>query len=85
MTIKILGPGCVNCRTLERRTLEALQSMSLRADVQKVEDIEGIVSYGVIRTPGLVIDEKVVWQGGVPSVSKIEELIRARRVEVGVQ
>ena len=59
--------------------------MSLRADVQKVEDYEGIVSYGIMRTPGLVIDEKIVWQGGVPSVLKIQELIRDRLAEVGAQ
>jgi small redox-active disulfide protein 2 len=75
MTIKVLGPGCINCRTLERRTREALTELNLQADVLKVEDLDGIVSYGIFRTPGLVIDEKVMFQGGVPSVSKIKELI----------
>lgn len=77
MTIKVLGPGCINCKTLERRTLEALEHLNLQAEVQKVEDLDGIVSYGVMRTPGLVIDEKVVWQGGVPTTAKIQELILA--------
>lgn len=77
MTIKVLGPGCLNCRTLERRTLAALAEMGLDADVGKVADLEGIASYGVMRTPGLVIDERVVWQGGVPTVDKIKELITA--------
>ncbi len=77
MTIKVLGPGCMNCRTLERRTLDAVAEMNLQATVSKVSDLEGIASYGVMRTPGLVIDEKLVWQGGVPSIDKIKELITA--------
>jgi small redox-active disulfide protein 2 len=75
MIIKILGPGCINCRTLERRTQQVLQELGKLAEIQKVEDIERIVSYGILRTPGLVIDESVVWQGGVPSVEKIKGLI----------
>ena len=77
MTIKVLGPGCMNCRTLERRTLDALEQMSAKASVEKVTDLDGIASYGVMRTPGLVIDEKLVWQGGVPTVEKIKQLITA--------
>ena len=77
MTIKVLGPGCMNCRTLERRTLDALAEMHLQADVEKVAELDGIASYGVLRTPGLVIDEKLVWQGGVATVEKIKELIAA--------
>ncbi len=77
MTIKVLGPGCMNCRTLERRTVDALAAMDVRPPCEKVADLEGIASYGVMRTPGLVIDEKLVWQGGVPTVEKIKELITA--------
>jgi small redox-active disulfide protein 2 len=77
MTIKVLGPGCMNCRTLERRTNDALAQMDTTATVVKVTDLEGISSYGVMRTPGLVIDEKLVWQGGVPTVERIKELITA--------
>ena len=83
MTIRVLGPGCMNCKTLERRTREALEQMNFQANVEKVEDLDRIVSYGIMRTPGLVIDEKVVWQGGVPSVEKIKEFISAQRGEVG--
>lgn len=77
MTIKVLGPGCMNCRTLERRTIEALEKSGIQATVQKVVDLDGIASYGVMRTPGLVIDEKVVVQGRVPTVEQIQELIAA--------
>jgi small redox-active disulfide protein 2 len=83
MTIRVLGPGCMNCKTLERRTREALEQMNFQANVEKIEDLDRIVSYGIMRTPGLVIDEKVVWQGGVPSVEKIKEFISAQRGEVG--
>jgi small redox-active disulfide protein 2 len=77
MTIKVLGPGCMNCRTLERRTIEALEQLGVQAKVDKVVDLDSITSYGVMRTPGLVIDEKLVWQGGVPTVERIKELITA--------
>jgi small redox-active disulfide protein 2 len=75
MIIKVLGPGCTNCKTLERRTIEALEKLGIQATVEKVVDLDGISSYGVMRTPGLVIDGNLVWQGGVPSVEKIRELI----------
>jgi len=77
MTIKVLGPGCMNCKTLERRTVEALEKSGIQATLEKVVDLDGIASYGVMRTPGLVIDEKLVWQGGVPTVERIKELITA--------
>lgn len=77
MTIKVLGPGCMNCRTLERRTIEALEQLGVQANVEKVLDLDSITSYGVMRTPGLVIDERLVWQGGVPTVDRIKELITA--------
>lgn len=77
MTIQVLGPGCMNCRTLEQRTRDAVAQLHIDAVVDKVTDLNGIASYGVLRTPGLVINEKVVWQGGVPPVEKIKELITA--------
>jgi hypothetical protein len=67
----------MNCRTLERRTIEALERLGVQAKVDKVVDLDSITSYGVMRTPGLVIDEKLVWQGGVPTVERIKELIMA--------
>ncbi len=85
MTIKVLGPGCMNCRTLERRTLEALEKTGIQATVEKVVDLDGIVAYGVMRTPGLVINEKVVVQGRVPTVEQIQELIAAEANKVAAQ
>jgi hypothetical protein len=67
----------MNCRTLERRTIEALEQLGVQANVEKVLDLDSITSYGVMRTPGLVIDERLVWQGGMPTVDRIKELITA--------
>jgi small redox-active disulfide protein 2 len=75
MTIKVLGSGCMNCRTLEKRTREAIASLNVTATVEKVEDMQKIASYGILRTPGLVVDEKVVAYGHVPTVDAIKGLI----------
>ncbi|MEW5798673.1 MAG: thioredoxin family protein [Bacteroidota bacterium] len=75
MTIKVLGPGCMNCRTLEQRTIEALKKMNLEASIEKVTDFQQIASYGVLRTPGLVVENKVLVQGRVPTVAQIQELL----------
>ncbi len=75
MKIKVLGPGCMNCQTLASRTLEAIRQLKIDATVEKVEDIQAIASYGILRTPGLVIDEEVVSYGKVPKVEEIKVLI----------
>lgn len=75
MNIKVLGPGCMNCKTLERRTIEALQELKIDAKVEKVEEYQKIAGYGIMRTPGLVIDEKVVSCGVVPKVEEIKSMI----------
>jgi len=76
MTIKVLGPGCMNCKTLEQRTQQALEQLNIEAHIEKVADYPGIMSYGIMSTPGLVIDEKVVSQGRVPALDAIKELIK---------
>ncbi len=76
MEIKILGTGCANCKTLEKATINALAEMNVAANVSKVEDITKIMAYGIMRTPGLVIDEKVVLSGRVPSISELKEIIQ---------
>jgi small redox-active disulfide protein 2 len=75
MNIKILGPGCRNCQNLERATREALDALGLEATVEKVEDVADIVGYGVMATPGLVVDEHVLVSGRVPSAAEIRELL----------
>lgn len=75
--IKILGPGCRNCKNLERVTREALDQLGLVATVQKVEDYAAIMRYGVMSTPGLVVDEKVLTSGRVPKSAEIKQLLMA--------
>lgn len=75
MEIKVLGTGCAKCKTLEQRTLEAVKELKLTADVQKVEDIVEIMNLGVMTTPALVVDGKVVVKGKAPSVSEIKDLL----------
>ncbi len=75
MEIKVLGTGCPKCRTLEQHTKDAVAQLGLAANVSKVEDIVAIMNYGVMTTPALVIDEKVVVKGKVPSVNDIKTLL----------
>jgi small redox-active disulfide protein 2 len=75
MNVKVLGTGCAKCKALEKVTLEAIAEMGVSAEVEKVEDIQKIIGYGVMRTPALVINEKVVLSGRLPSLSEIKEII----------
>jgi len=75
MEIKILGTGCPKCKALEKATINALAKLDIAANVSKVEDIMQIMNYGVISTPALVIDEKVVIKGRVPSENEIKEIL----------
>ena len=74
MIIKILGPGCTNCKNLERATREALDQLGMDAEVEKVEDYAAIMGYGIMSTPGLVVDEKVLVSGRVPKPAEIKQL-----------
>ena len=75
MEIKVLGTGCPKCKMLEKATNEAISKLNLDAIVTKEEDIVKIMQYGVMSTPGLVINEKVVLSGRVPSMDEIKKLI----------
>ena len=77
MQIKILGSGCANCAALERRTREALADLHLSADISKVTDYGDIAGYGVMRTPALVVDEKVLLVGRVPDRATVAGLLTA--------
>lgn len=75
MEIKVLGTACSKCKSLEKITLEAVNELGLNATVTKEEDIIKIMQYGVMRTPGLVIDEKVVISGRIPSLKELKSLL----------
>lgn len=75
MEIKILGTGCPKCKTLEKLTRETIEKEGIDASITKEEDIMKIMAYGVMQTPGLVIDEKVVFSGRVPSTKELNELL----------
>lgn len=77
MIIKVLGPGCNNCKTLERVTREAVAELGIEATIEKIEDYPTIAGYGVMSTPALVIDEKVVTSGRVPTPAHLRELLTA--------
>ncbi len=71
--IKILGTGCANCKATQRLVEQVVGERALQARIDKVEDMAAIVRYGVMATPGVVIDGKVVHGGGVPSRAQVEQ------------
>ncbi|MEE4255614.1 MAG: thioredoxin family protein [Bacteroidales bacterium] len=75
MEIKILGTGCPKCNSLEKITRKALDKAGIEATIEKVEDIMEIMEYGIMRTPGLVINGEVKIAGHLPSEKEITELL----------
>lgn len=75
MDIKILGTGCAKCNSLEKLTKQVVDELGLEATITKEEDIIKIMEYGIMRTPGLVINEKVVLYGRVPTSKEMQNLI----------
>ena len=71
--VKVLGSGCANCRNTIALIERVAQEKGVAIALQKVEDIQQIMSYGILSTPGVVIDGKVVHAGGVPHQSKVEQ------------
>ena len=77
LSIKILGPGCANCRKLEQIAHEAVAALGIEAEISKVTDMQQIIAYDVLKTPGLVINEKLVSSGRIPTPQSVVEWIRA--------
>jgi len=75
MDIKVLGPGCPNCQRLEKITREAALELGVEATLSKVTDIKKIMAYDIVSTPALVIDEKVVSSGRIPSKAEVTSMI----------
>ncbi len=75
MDIKVLGPGCPKCKTLEKLTREVVEQNSIQATITKVEDIMEIMNYNVMSTPALVVNGKVEIKGRVPSAEEIKQIL----------
>jgi len=75
MEIKVLGPGCPKCKTTEKAVIDAVNASGKDIKVTKVEDIIEIMNFGVMRTPAIVVNNKVVLSGKVPSQKELEEII----------
>ena len=71
-TIKVLGTGCANCQNTLKLIESVAQAKGVEVKLEKIEDLKQIMSYGVMSTPGVVIDGKVVHAGGVPARAKVE-------------
>lgn len=71
LTIKVLGSGCANCKRLEQIARKVISDMSIEADVLKVTDYSDIMSYNILSTPGLVINEKVMSYGRIPTPAEV--------------
>ena len=79
MDIKILGSGCANCNNLEAATRQAVDALWIDATFDHVTDPGEIASWGVMKTPALVVDDEVVMSGRVPTVETVKSLLGARR------
>ena len=77
MIIKILGTGCSKCKKLEKNVDKALKELDMQANILKVENIAEIVSYGVMSTPGFVVDDEVKSTGRALTVDEIKEILQA--------
>jgi predicted DsbA family dithiol-disulfide isomerase len=76
MEIKVLGPGCARCQSLEKTVKDVVASLKLDIKVEEVKDMKQIMQYPILMTPGLVINGKVVMSGKVPSKAEVERYIR---------
>jgi small redox-active disulfide protein 2 len=75
MNIKVLGSGCANCKKLEENTRKAVEELGIEATIEKVEDFKKILGYGVMKTPALVVDEKVKIMGRVAAPEEIKKYL----------
>jgi len=71
ISIKVLGPGCANCKRLEQLAHQAVDSLGIEANFEKVTDYRQIVDLGVMSTPGLIVNDKLVSSGRIPSEEEI--------------
>ena len=77
MEIKVLGPGCARCHELDKRTREVVKELGIDADVEYIQDINKIIEYSILTTPGLVVNKDLVCSGRVPTKAEISQFITA--------
>lgn len=75
LTIKVLGSGCTNCQTTYQLIEQAAQAKGIVIELEKIEDIGEIMSHGVMSTPGVMVDGKLVHSGGIPSRQAVESWV----------
>ena len=75
--IKVLGPGCANCKTVANLITAVAEEKGIAIELEKVEEIREIMSFGILSTPGVVVDGQVVHSGGIPSRDKIAQWLTA--------
>lgn len=75
MQIKILGPGCARCNQLEKTTREVVKELGIQASIEEVKDINKILEYPILTTPGLVLNEELVCSGRVPNKAEVTQFI----------
>lgn len=83
MNIKILGPGCSRCHQLEKTTREAVKELGIDASIEEVTDIDEILAYRILSTPGLVLNGQLVCSGRMPTKEEVAQLITATLDEKG--
>jgi small redox-active disulfide protein 2 len=71
--VKVLGPGCSNCVKTAKRIAEVAAELGVAVELEKETDLAAIMGYGALSTPGVVVDEKLVHAGGIPSSAQIRE------------
>ena len=76
LDVKVLGSGCANCKRTAKLIEDAARDAGVALQLDKVEDLQAIMAYGVMSTPGVVINGKVVHAGGVPDRAKVEAWLR---------
>lgn len=77
MVIKVLGPGCMNCQKLEALVKRAVDELGIGAEIVKVTEYPEIMAFGIMSTPGLVVDEEVKLAGRVPSYEDVKKILQA--------
>jgi small redox-active disulfide protein 2 len=75
MKIQVAGPGCARCNSLEQNVIEAVTELGIEASISKLKDFKEYAQYGILITPALVIDGKVVVTGKVPSTDDLKKLL----------